>query len=218
MQSTVLEFLVNKLDIRVITNNLTDKDFSQFSWLNEREPIYNNFGERLTKSYYYQNTKEVIRIEYSKVFFNYEHDKIIYNNVLVGIQKKIIWLFWDGTASPYQKLKDVYMFNLKPVYNDNGTIITFSSLKQLELLQNERKKVLSIINFKCFNNYSFLANNLPFFWDFYKLQLNKWITTGSAIDFINSIQNVNDPLIKQILMTPFENLENFKIYLLTYIK
>jgi len=68
MQSTVLEFIVNKLAIQISTNSLTDIDFSQFSWLNEREPIYSNKGERISKSYYYKNEKETIRIEYFKIF------------------------------------------------------------------------------------------------------------------------------------------------------
>ena len=134
----VIDYIQEKKGINLDT--LIDKDFSQFSWLNERESVFNELGERISKSYYYENKREAIRIEYSKIIGDFVFDGITYPNIFLGFKKIILWLRWDGKIGR-SKNKQPYYFNLQPIYDvDNPEIIVdFSSLKKKQTLLEEQK-------------------------------------------------------------------------------
>ena len=134
----VIDYIQERKGINLDT--LIDKDFSQFNWLNERESVFNEQGERVSKSYYYENNREAIRIEYFKIIGDFIFDKITYPNIFLGFKKKILWLRWDGTIGR-SKNKQPYYFNLQPIYDiDNPEIIVdFSSLKKKQTLLEEQK-------------------------------------------------------------------------------
>ena len=134
----VIDYIQERKGINLDT--LIDKDFSQFSWLNERESVFNEQGERVSKSYYYENNREAIRIEYFKIIGDFIFDGITYPNIFLGFKKTILWLRWDGTIGR-SKNKQPYYFNLQPIYEiDNPEIIVdFSSLKKKQTLLEEQK-------------------------------------------------------------------------------
>ena len=217
MQSTVLEFLVNKLNIRVATNSLTDKDFSQFSWLNEREPVYSNKGERISKSYYYKNEKETIRIEYFKIFKDYVFEGITYPSTFIGIQKKIIWLYWDGTNSPYQKTKDTFMFNLKPIYTNN-VITGFTSIRGEQILTEERRQVVNRLIFEAkTSNIQTISNNYDTLFDHLNSGINSWVNTGKVTKFNTLINDTSNTEITDLLAIEVQAGVTLKQYLISYI-
>ncbi|NCN87241.1 hypothetical protein GW932_05395, partial [archaeon] len=165
MKKLAIEYLIKKMGLQTLFNTLTDRDFSQFSWLNEREPIYNNKGERISKSYYYKNEKETIRIEYFKIFKDYVFEGITYPNTFIGVNKNIIWLYWDGTDSPYQKTKDTFMFTLKPIYT-NGVIAGFTSIRGEQILSEERRQVVNRLIFEAkTSNIQTISNNYDTLFD-----------------------------------------------------
>jgi len=140
----VIDYIQEQKGINLDT--LIDKDFSQFSWLNERESVFNEEGERVSKSYYYENKREAIRIEYSKIIGDFIFDGITYPNIFLGFKKTILWLRWDGTIGR-SKNKQPYYFNLQPIYDiDNPTLILdFSSKKQKQTISEERINSIKLI-------------------------------------------------------------------------
>ena len=217
MQSTVLEFIVNKLAIQISTNSLTDKDFSQFSWLNEREPIYSNKGERISKSYYYKNEKETIRIEYFKIFKDYVFEGITYPNTFIGVNKNIIWIYWDGTNSPYQKTKDTFMFTLKPIYT-NGVIAGFTSIRGEQILSEERRQVVNRLIFEAkTSNIQTIANDYDILFDYLNSSINSWVNTGKVTKFNTLINDTSNIEIVNLLAIEVEPSVTLKDYLISYI-
>ncbi|NCP83797.1 MAG: hypothetical protein GW823_02620 [Bacteroidetes bacterium] len=217
MQSTVLEFIVNKLAIQISTNSLTDIDFSQFSWLNEREPIYSNKGERISKSYYYKNEKETIRIEYFKIFKDYVFEGITYPNTFIGVNKNIIWIYWDGTNSPYQKTKDTFMFTLKPIYT-NGVIAGFTSIRGEQILSEERRQVVNRLIFEAkTSNIQTIANDYDILFDYLNSSINSWVNTGKVTKFNTLINDTSNIEIVNLLAIEVEPSVTLKDYLISYI-
>jgi len=217
MQSTVLEFIVNKLAIQISTNSLTDKDFSQFSWLNEREPVYSNKGERISKSYYYKNEKETIRIEYFKIFKDYVFEGITYPNTFIGVNKNIIWIYWDGTNSPYQKTKDTFMFTLKPIYT-NGVIAGFTSIRGEQILSEERRQVVNRLIFEAkTSNIQTIANDYDILFDYLNSSINSWVNTGKVTKFNTLINDTSNIEIVNLLAIEVEPSVTLKDYLISYI-
>ena len=217
MQSTVLEFIVNKLAIQISTNSLTDKDFSQFCWLNEREPVYSNKGERISKSYYYKNEKETIRIEYFKIFKDYVFEGITYPNTFIGVNKNIIWIYWDGTNSPYQKTKDTFMFTLKPIYT-NGVIAGFTSIRGEQILSEERRQVVNRLIFEAkTSNIQTIANDYDILFDYLNSSINSWVNTGKVTKFNTLINDTSNIEIVNLLAIEVEPSVTLKDYLISYI-
>ncbi|HLF51427.1 hypothetical protein [Flavobacterium sp.] len=134
----VIDHIVEERGINL--NTLTDKDFSQFNWLNEREPIYNMKGQKVSKSYYFANKKEAIRIVYERLFGDHEYEGIVYPNTFIGVKSNMHWIDWAGEIGA-SKAMQPYYFRLEPVFNrvDENTVkITFSSQKQRAILKSER--------------------------------------------------------------------------------
>jgi len=121
-------------------DTLIDKDFSQFSWLTEREPILNEQGERVSKSYFTDDkyNKEAIRIEYHKIIGDYEFEGNIYSNIYIGNLKYFQTLRWDGSIARTKTRK--YLFNLLPIY-ENEIVIGFTSLMMRKVLAEEQKNM-----------------------------------------------------------------------------
>ena len=135
----VIDYIQEQRGINLDT--LIDKDFSQFSWLIEREPILNEQGERVSKSYFTDDkyNKEAIRIEYHKIIGDYEFEGTIYPNTFLGLGKDFHWLRWDGTIGK-SKSAQKYLLNLLPIY-ENEIITGFTSLMMRKILAEEQKGI-----------------------------------------------------------------------------
>lgn len=174
-------------------NTLTDKDFSKISWLNEREPTYNMKGEKISKSYYFENKKEAIRINYYKIIGEYEYNGIIYPNVYLGWRKDMCWIDWAGLIG-FKKPMQPYYFNLEPVFvgDGNETIVGFSSTKMRKSIKEERYSADDYLQSKNPSLYTFLYNNYSVEYDFY-------LKTGDKLNLVNSINNETDIDVNNIL-------------------
>jgi hypothetical protein len=70
-------------------NTLTDISFDNLPFLQEREPLYNMKGEKVSKSYHDTQGREAIRITYDRVFGDYQYNGTVYPNVFLGLQKTV---------------------------------------------------------------------------------------------------------------------------------
>ena len=183
----VIEHIAKKQGINF--NTLADKDFSQLSWLTQKEPIYNIKGEKIAKSYYYKNQKEAIRIEYFKIFETYKNIE----NVFVGIKKQIHWIDWAGNIGKTKNLQPYY-FNLQPVFLGDGTetIVGFSSPKMRSILKNERYNADDYLQAQNPKLYALIYNN-------YKNEYNNYLLTGVSKLLVERLNNETDTQILQVL-------------------
>jgi hypothetical protein len=133
----VIEHIVETQGINLST--LTDKDFSQMSWLDEYEPIIGLNGESISKSYYYKK-KEAIRIVYGKIYGDFEYQGIVYQNTYLGLTKQICWIDWAGEIGDYTKTRNYY-FNLKPI-DVNDLSKGFTSLKMRKIQKEEANNLI----------------------------------------------------------------------------
>lgn len=129
MAQLVIEHISNKQGVNF--NTLVDIDFSQMNFLNAREPVFNELGEKVSKSYYFENKKEAIRITYHKIFETVKG----FENEFVGVKKQIHWIDWSGEIGKTKYLQPYY-FNLEEVLKD-GEIVGFSSRKRTKILNEE---------------------------------------------------------------------------------
>lgn len=136
----VIDYIIETKGINI--NTLTDKDFSNISWLREKEAIYNANGEKVSKSYYYED-KEAIRIVYAKNIGDYKYDGVVYPDTYTGVNKVMQWIDWAGEIA-YEKEMQPFEFDLKPIYDTDGVTITgFTSLKLREFNAKEELRKTS---------------------------------------------------------------------------
>lgn len=180
----VIDYIVEQKAINL--NTLTDKDFSNFSWLNEREPIYNMKGEKVSKSYYYENTKEAIRIVYAKVFGDYVYDGVTYPNVFLGFSNIKCWMDWAGEIGETKNMQQ-YRFTLEPIFVGDGTetIVGFSSQKMRKCMKEERYSADDYLQSKNPDLYYMLYNK-------YKSLYDKYMNSGNKTPLVEAITNETD--------------------------
>jgi hypothetical protein len=191
MAQLVIDYIVELKGINL--NTLTDADFSKLSWLNEREPVSNMKGEKVSKSYFYENKKEAVRIVYNKLFGNYEYNGTTYSNVFLGWKKEMCWLDWAGDIA-FRKEMQPYYFNLEPVFVGDGseTISGFSSPKMRKSMKEERYAADDYLQAKNPNLYAFLYAN-------YSNQYNGYLRTGIKNEFVAAMNNEANPDVLAVL-------------------
>lgn len=186
----VIDYIVEQKGINL--NTLTDIDFSKFSWLNEREPVSNMKGEKVSKSYYFENKKEAIRIEYFKIVGDYEYNGVVYPNIYLGWKKDMCWIDWAGAVG-YRKSMQAYYFNLEPVFVGDGTetIIGFSSPKMRKSMKEERYSADDYLQSKNPNLYALLYSR-------YTAQYEFYLKTGKKANLVTAINGETDPDINAV--------------------
>ena len=179
----VLDYYLDKY--QTAGNTLTDIEFSNLSFLKEREPIYNMKGQKVSKSYYDNKGKEAIRIEYQRIFGEHTYNGVVYPNVFLGLQKTIHYLDWAGEIA-YSKVKQFYEFNLEPNFDaGNLTPTGFSSQKQRQILKSERYAADDYLQAKNPDLYAMLYSA-------YTVQYEFYLKTGKKqrlVDAINAETN-----------------------------
>jgi len=129
----VIEYIKELQGINL--NDLCDRDFSQMSFLNSREAVIGINGERISKSYYYKNKVEAIRIVYNKIYGTFIHNGIEYPNEYLGVGKTILTLRYDG-ATAFEKNGECQYFTLVPI-NENDLSQGFTSLFKRKIARDE---------------------------------------------------------------------------------
>jgi hypothetical protein len=175
----VIDYIIELKGINI--NTLTDKDFSSISWLNEREPVYNMKGEKVSKSYYYENTKEAIRIVYGKIFGDFEYNGVVYPNIYLGWKKTMNWIDWAGEKAQVKEMQPYY-FTLEPVFKADGTetLTGFSSPKMRSVLREERFKADDYLQAKNIALYTLLNTA-------YTAEYSNYMKTGNSSSFVNAV-------------------------------
>jgi hypothetical protein len=187
----VIDHIIEQRGINI--NTLTDSDFSSINWLNEREPIYNMKGEKVSKSYYFENKKEAIRIVYKKIFGDFLYNEVIYPNVYLGWKKIMNWMDWAGEIG-YSKEMQPYYFNLEPIFigDGNETVNGFSSPKMRKSLKDERISADDYLSSKNPQLYSVLYYK-------YSKDYNGYLTTGNKTKFVNAMNIETDLQVLEVL-------------------
>ena len=166
-------------------NTLTDIEFSNLSFLKEREPFYNMKGQKVSKSYYDNKGKEAIRIEYQRIFGEHTYNNVVYPNVFLGLQKTIHYLDWAGEIA-YSKVKQFYEFNLEPNFDSGNLVPTgFSSQKQRQILKSERYAADDYLQAKKPNLHDLLYKS-------YTSQYDYYLKTGEKSKLLNAINSETD--------------------------
>jgi hypothetical protein len=186
----VIDHIVEERGINLST--LTDKDFSNFSWLNEREPVSNMKGEKVSKSYYFENKKEAIRIEYYKILGDYEYNGVVYPNTYLGWKKDMCWMDWAGLVGNRKPMQPYY-FNLEPVFIGDGTetVVGFSSPKMRKSMKEERYAADDYLQSKNPNLYALLYGR-------YTAQYEFYLKTGKKSNLVTAINTEADPDINAV--------------------
>jgi hypothetical protein len=178
---------------QTLGNTLTDIDFGNLSFLQEREPIYNMKGQKVSKSYYDQKGKEAIRITYDRVFGDYEYNGTIYPNIFLGLQKTVNYMDYAGNIA-YPKKKQFYSFDLQPVFlgDGNETIVGFSSQKQRQILKSERFSADDYLQAMNPQLYAMLYN-------LYQNQYSAYLRTGIKTEFVTALNTESNTDILAVL-------------------
>ncbi|WP_268848157.1 hypothetical protein [Flavobacterium aestivum] len=175
----VLDYYLDQY--QTLGNTLSDISFDNLSFLQEREPVYNMKGQKVSKSYYDKKGKEVVRITYGRVFGNYEHNGKAYSNVFLGLQKTVHYMDWAGEIA-YSKKKQLYAFDLQPVFlgDGNETVVGFSSQKQRQILKSERFSADDYLQAMNPQLYAILYAH-------YTNQYNAYLRTGIKTEFVSAL-------------------------------
>lgn len=186
----VINHIVEEKGINL--NTLTDQDFSNFSWLNEREPVSNMKGEKVSKSYYYKNTREAIRIEYSKIVGDHEYNGVTYSDTYLGWKKFMCWIDWAGEIAVRKEMQPYY-FNLEPVFIGDGTeiVIGFSSPKMRKSMKEERFAADDYLQSKNPMLYDLLYNR-------YTDEYNRYLRTGNKTSLVTALNAESDSAINAV--------------------
>jgi hypothetical protein len=178
---------------QTLGNTLTDISFDNLSFLQEREPIYNMKGQKVSKSYYNQAGKEAVRIAYERVIGDYQYQETVYPNVFVGLQKTVYYMDWAGEIA-YSKKKQFYQFDLQPVFLADGTdtVIGFSSQKQRKILKSERYSADDYLQAKNPQLYAALYAT-------YSDKYNAYLRTGVKDEFVNAMNAEANPVVLEML-------------------
>jgi len=198
MVQIVIEYIRKKKGVQLDT--LVDKDFSQLDWLSQQEAIYNEKGEKVSKSYFYQD-KEAIRITYHKIFEDYKGIK----NVFIGFFKQVHWIDWAGNIASSKKMQPYY-FHLEPVTLGDGkeTVVNYSSSKMRSVMKKER-----------YNSDDYLQSKNPFLYTLiytnYKEAYEMYLSTGNKIQLVDAINSEDKEEINAVLnSTVFESEATIK--------
>lgn len=187
----VIDYIVELKSINL--NTLTDKSFDNISWLNEREPVYNMKGEKVSKSYFYENKKEAVCIEYSKIIGDYEYNGDTYPDTFLGFKKCMCWLDWAGEIAVRKEMQPYY-FNLEPIFLADGTetVIGFSSPKMRKSMKEERYAADDYLQAKNPQLYAMLYSR-------YGNEYNGYLRTGVKDAFVSAIENETDVDVLAVL-------------------
>ena len=79
---------------QTLGNTLTDVNFENLSFLQEKEAIYNMKGQKVSKSYYDIKGREAIRLSYDRIISDYTYQDIVYPDTFIGVQKTVHYLDW----------------------------------------------------------------------------------------------------------------------------
>jgi len=88
-----------------------------------------------SKSYYYKNKVEAIRIVYNKIYGTHLHNGIEYLNEYLGVGKTILTLRYDGTTA-FEKNGESQYFTLQPI-DENDLSKGFTSLFKRKIAREE---------------------------------------------------------------------------------
>jgi hypothetical protein len=178
---------------QTLGNTLTDISFDNLPFLQEREPLYNMKGQKVSKSYHDIQGREAIRITYDRVFGDYQYNGTVYPNVFLGLQKTVHYLDWAG-AIAYSKKKQFYSFDLQPVFlgDGNETVVGFSSQKQRQILKTERFCADDYLSAQNPQLYAVLYAN-------YQDTYNAYLRTGISTAFINAMNAETKPEVLALL-------------------
>ncbi|MEM0575154.1 hypothetical protein [Flavobacterium polysaccharolyticum] len=178
---------------QTLGNTLTDISFDNLPFLQEKEPLYNMKGQKVSKSYHDTKGKEAIRITYDRVFGDYEYNGTVYPNVFLGLQKTVHYMDWAGEIA-YSKKKQFYSFDLQPVFLGDGTetIVGFSSQKLRKVLKDERLAADDYLQAMNQQLYAVL-------YQAYQVEYNNYLTTGVSQPFVSALNNETNPQILAML-------------------
>lgn len=178
---------------QTLGNTLTDISFDNLPFLQEKEPLYNMKGQKVSKSYHDTKGKEAIRITYDRVFGDYEYNGTVYPNVFLGLQKTVHYMDWAGEIA-YSKKKQFYSFDLQPIFLGDGTetITGFSSQKMRKVLKDERLAADDCLQSMNPGLYDAL-------YQAYQVQYNTYLRTGISQSFVSALNSEANPQILAML-------------------
>jgi hypothetical protein len=181
---------------QTLGNTLIDLSFDNISFLIVKEKVTDMKGQWVSKSYYAENNKEAIRIEYKKIFGIHTYGGIQYPDTFLGISKSILYLDWEGNVA-HSKNKQPELFNLEPIFLGDGTETAtgFSSPKQRQILKSERYNADDYLQAKNPNLYAMLYGR-------YTSQYDYYLKTGKKEQLVAKIEGEADPEINLV----FNNL------------
>ena len=187
----VLDYYLEKY--QTLGNTLTDISFDNLPFLQEREPLYNMKGQKVSKSYHDTKGKEAIRITYDRVFGDYEYNGTVYANVFLGLQKTVHYMDWAGEIA-YSKKKQFYSFDLQPVFlgDGNETVVGFSSQKLRKVLKDERFAADDYL--QAMNQQLYAA-----LYQAYQVEYNTYLRTGISQPFVTAVNNETNPQVLAML-------------------
>lgn len=187
----VLEYYLEKY--KTLANSITDIAIDNLCFLEEREPVYNMKGEKVSKSWHGEKGEEAVRLVYSKIIESYKHNNVTYPDIFQGFRKTLHYLDWAGDLVQ-MKSKKPYLFRLEPVFVGDGseTIIGFSSKKQRQTLKEERYSADDYLQAKNPQLYCMLYEK-------YGNEYNAYLRTGVKDSFVNLLNAETDPTILSAL-------------------
>jgi hypothetical protein len=193
MAKLVIAYIRKKLGVQLDT--IVDKDFSQLDWLSQQEAIYNEKGEKVSKSYFYKD-KEAIRITYHKIYEDYKGIK----NIFIGFFKQVHWIDWAGNIASSKKMQPYY-FHLEPVTLGDGkeTVVNYSSPKMRSVMKKERYNADDFLQSKNPQLYTLIYTN-------YKEDYEMYLSTGDKSQLVGAIKSEVKEEINAVLnSTVFES-------------
>lgn len=183
----VINHYLNKY--KTLANTMSDISFDNLPFIYVKEPIVDVKGQRLSKSYFDRETnKEAVKIAYEKLIDDYEG----VSNVFIGIKKTINYLDWSGEIALKKEMQPYY-FNLAAVYDLQGSnIISYSSLKQQQIIQQERQMADFQLKSRNPSLYAILYNK-------YKINYDHYLLTGDKAALVEEINTETDTTILDFL-------------------
>jgi hypothetical protein len=191
MAQIVLDHYLEKY--QTLGNTLTDIPFDNLPFLQEKEPLYNMKGQKVSKSYQDTQGREAIRITYDRVFGDQQYNGTVYPNVFLGLQKTVHYLDWAGEIA-YSKKKQFYAFDLQPVFlgDGNETVVGFSSQKQRQILKSERFSADDYLQAMNLQLYAMLYER-------YQDKYSAYLRTGSKSDFVTALNTESNTDVLAVL-------------------
>lgn len=179
-----------------LANTLTDIDFSNLPFLQEKEAVYNMKGQKVLKSYYDLKGKEAIRITYDRIIGDHQYLGNTFPGIFLGLQKTVNYIDWAGNIA-YSKKKQLYSFDLKPIFlgDGNETVIGFSSQKQRQILKSERFSADDYLQAMSPKLYALL-------YEAYREHYTYYLRTGIKDCLVDAVDAETNPDILAVLNLP----------------